>query len=72
MEINIFGCNVGSAGERKLHVQGDAGGKVSVLGGGSDDGCEINCNSERLQTDRQTDRETDRETDRQTDRQTAV
>lgn len=45
MGINIFGCSLGSAAERKLRIQGDAEGMVSMLGGGS---CEINCNSERL------------------------
>jgi hypothetical protein len=50
MGINMFGCSAGSAGERKLHVQGDAGGKVNVLGGGSVGSCNINCNSGNLLT----------------------
>jgi len=50
MGINMFGCSRGSAGERKLHIQGDAEWKVNVLGGGSDGNCEINCNSEMLPT----------------------
>jgi hypothetical protein len=43
--INMFGCSkgvgLGSACERKLRVQGDSGGQVSMLGRGSIGSCEI-------------------------------